>query len=97
PYLHSFPTRRSSDLNIPSKFVSIEHLGFYANDQEITTGHEAEMWAGAMENYTFQEENGVTILSVSLDTIEKYKDHFNESWPQALDRKSTRLNSSHVK
>lgn len=75
--------------NIPSKFVSIEHLGFYGSGQEITTGHEAEAWAGAMENYTFREENGETVLSVSVDTIEEYKDHFTDAWPKALEKLKT--------
>lgn len=70
--------------NIPLKFVSIEHLGTVQNGKEITSGPEVEPWAGAMEEYTFREENGSTILSVSMDSNKAYKDYFLETWPKAL-------------
>jgi hypothetical protein len=70
--------------NIPNKFVSIEHLGMVQNEKEITSGQEIESWAGALENYTFSENNGVTLLSVDTDTNQQYKDYFAETWPKAL-------------
>lgn len=71
---------------IPNKFVSIEHLGFVQNDTEVTSGPEVEDWAGALENYTFTESNGVTLLSVDTDTNQEYKDYFSETWPKALEK-----------
>jgi uncharacterized protein YndB with AHSA1/START domain len=70
--------------NIPNRFVSIEHLGLVQNEQEIPTGAAVEGWAGALENYTFAEENGKTLLSVDMDTNQEYKDYFSETWPKAL-------------
>ncbi len=72
--------------NIPNKFVSIEHLGLLQNGQEITTGQAVESWAGALENYTFQENNGSTLLSIDTDTNQEYKEMFSEIWPKALDK-----------
>ncbi|MGV3589684.1 MAG: SRPBCC family protein [Adhaeribacter sp.] len=72
--------------NIPNQFISIEHLGMVHNDQEITTGPEVEAWAGALENYTFREENGTTLVLVDLDTNPDHESYFNETWPQALQK-----------
>ena len=72
--------------NIPNEFISIEHLGLIENGREITSGPQVESWAGALENYTFQHHNGVTRLSVSLDSNEDFKDYFLDTWPKALAR-----------
>lgn len=72
--------------NIPNRFVSIEHLGIVQNDQEITSGPEVEGWAGALENYTFKEEGGKTLLIVDMDTNQEFKDYFSDTWPKALDK-----------
>jgi phytoene dehydrogenase-like protein len=36
------------------------------------------------ENYTFEENNGTTIITVDLDTIEDFVDYMTESYPSAL-------------
>jgi uncharacterized protein YndB with AHSA1/START domain len=70
--------------NIPGKFISIEHLGMLKGDIEILDGPDVEIWQGALENYTFTEVNGATILSIDLDSNEEYKNYFDETWPKAL-------------
>lgn len=70
--------------NIPNRFISIEHYGVIADGKEITTGPEVEKWAGGLENYTFEEKNGKTLLSVDTDTTPEYKNYFEETWPKAL-------------
>lgn len=72
--------------NIPNRFVSIEHLGIVKGDQEIASGPEVEGWAGALENYTFKEEGGKTLLMVDMDTNQEFKDYFAETWPKALEK-----------
>lgn len=72
--------------NIPNKFVSIEHCGIIENDQEITQGPEVEQWAGSKENYTYTQNNGLTRITVEIDTNEKYIDHFDDTWPKALNK-----------
>lgn len=64
--------------------VSIEHLGFIVNGVEDTTSKAVKNWAGALENYTFKENNGQTDVLVEMDTSEEYKDMFLETWPKAL-------------
>ena len=72
--------------NIPSEFVSIKHNGILDGDNEITSGQQVEQWAGGHENYRFQENNGVTTVTVEMDTVDDYLDYFNNTYPRALDK-----------
>ncbi|PKV75727.1 SRPBCC family protein [Pontibacter ramchanderi] len=72
--------------NIPNKFISIEHLGLVQDGNEITSGPEVAEWAGALENYTFTEKQGETVLAVDVDTNQEYEAHFSETWPKALQK-----------
>lgn len=70
--------------NIPHQFVSIRHYGLVHGDIEITEGPDVEKWAGGLENYTFEENNGITKVTVDLDTSEDFTDYMNEAFPNAL-------------
>jgi len=70
----------------PANFVSIRHYGFLVGDTEVTTGEEVEKWAGGHENYTFQENNGITTVIVDMDTIDEYLDYFQNTYPKALEK-----------
>lgn len=72
--------------NIPDKFISIKHYGILENGQEILDGPKVESWAGSLENYTFNETNGVTTITVEVDTNEEYIDYFDDTWPKALNK-----------
>lgn len=69
---------------IPNHYVSILHLGFLKGAQEITSGPEVEAWAGAHENYRFEESNGNCVLKVELDTVADFEDYMNDSYPKGL-------------
>lgn len=68
----------------PAKFVSIGHLGILDGETEITSGEHVEAWQGGHENYTFEENNAVTTVTVELDTVAEYADYFKENYPAAL-------------
>lgn len=70
----------------PAKFVSIRHYGFLDGDTEVTTGKQVEEWGGGHENYSFDEHNSITTLTVEMDTIEEYQDYFKNIYPKALDK-----------
>lgn len=70
----------------PANFISIRHYGFLDGDTEITTGEQVEKWAGGHENYSFQENNGITTVTVEMDTIDEYLEYFNNTYPKALDK-----------
>ncbi len=71
--------------NQPAKFVSILHYGFLDGDIEATTGEQVEKWAGAHENYSFEEINSITTLTVDIDIVEDNLEYFNKTYPKALD------------
>jgi hypothetical protein len=70
--------------NIPNQFISIQHYGLLKADKEIIEGPEVEKWANGFENYTFEEINGITKITVDLDTTEDFVDYMNETYPKAL-------------
>ncbi len=72
------------DANL-NRFVSIRHYGLVQGNAEITDGPEVEKWANGFENYTFEEHNGSTMVTVDLDTTEDFVDFMNETYPKALD------------
>ena len=72
--------------NIPNQFVSIQHYGLVKAGEEITEGPEVEKWANGLENYSFEENNGTTTLTVDLDTTEDFIDFMNDTYPKAHDK-----------
>lgn len=72
--------------NITNKFISIEHLGEYKNQKEITDGPEVEAWAGVLENYTFEDQGDHTHLLIEMSgVLRAYAEYFDATWPQALE------------
>src|SRR5690606_39766185 len=87
--LHSFPTRRSSDLNLGISLVPLaEELTAVVVRAAILN-----QVAGMVVNDTNAPIPGVTVDILGLNR----KISTNEEGRFLLDRKSTRLNSSHVK
>lgn len=72
--------------NKPAEFVSIRHYGILDGDTEVTTGELVEKWTGGHENYSFNEQNGVTTVTVEMDIVPEYFDYFKETYPRALDK-----------
>ncbi|HLN52837.1 MAG TPA: SRPBCC family protein [Lentimicrobium sp.] len=70
--------------NIPNRYISIEHIGIYKNGEEITSGEEAEGWAGSLEDYSYLGVDGSTLLTVELEGLMEYRKYFEEAWPRAL-------------
>ncbi len=70
--------------NIPNRFVSIRHYGLLKANVEITTGPEVEKWANGRENYTFEEHNGLTTVTIDLDTADDFENYMNQTYPKAL-------------
>ncbi len=72
--------------NFPNRFVSIQHYGLFKANEEITDGPEVEKWANGFENYTFEENNGTTTVTVDLDTDEDFVGYMQENYPKALEK-----------
>jgi len=71
--------------NIPNQYVSIEYVGILDGDNEITEGPIAEDWQG-FENYTFEDHNGSTKVTVDIDVNDEMVAYFKETYPKALDK-----------
>ena len=69
---------------IPNEFMSFKHRGVLKNEKKQPEDDETKKWAGATENYTLKEQNGITELTVDMDVIEDYPQMFEESFPRAL-------------
>lgn len=72
--------------NTPNEIVSISHKGVLDGDKEITEGPEVEKWANFVETYKFQEDKGITTVSIEQDMDENYKNYFNDAWERALNK-----------
>lgn len=72
--------------NVPNKFVSIRSRGILKGDAEVTEGEEVKGWSGGLENYTFEENNGITTVTVDIDTADDSVDCFKEAYPKALSK-----------
>ncbi len=72
--------------NIPNQFVSIQHYGLLKAGEEITEGPEVEKWANGFENYSYEEKNGKTTVTVDLDSTEDFEDYMQQTYPKALDK-----------
>lgn len=75
--------------NRPNEFMSIKHLGVVMNGVESVDSEEAKPWAGALENYTLENDGGKTKLHVSLSGAKipkEFVDYFETTWPKALDK-----------
>ena len=56
------------------------------NGKEDTTSAEAKRWSGAIEKYTFKEQDCKTEILVETDTVEELEEFFQETWPEALQK-----------
>lgn len=65
---------------IINKCMVFKHLG------EIKNGIEAKSdWGEARERYDLKEENGITELTVSLDSVDEFQEYFSAVFPKSLD------------
>ena len=72
--------------NKPYDFISIKHLGIVTDGVEDTTSGAVKPWAGARENYTFNDTDGGTELLIEMDSDDQYVEMFNQAWPKALQK-----------
>lgn len=74
------------EANRPNEFMSFKQLGEVKDGVEDTESDKVKQWAGALENYTLKEVNGITELLVAMDTIDDFKGFLMETFPKALEQ-----------
>lgn len=72
--------------NKPNEYMSFQHLGEIKDGVEDRGSDKVKEWAGATEDYTLKETDGITDLAVDMDMAEEYKEMFMEMWPKALEK-----------
>src|SRR5699024_12203960 len=92
--LHSFPTRRSSDLEM----IRLQEKGYLLVIASGRFIHEIEPVAKALQ---IEEHHGIIIACNGFEIYDKKDNSYHRFTPISAkeseeDRKSTRLNSSHV-
>lgn len=70
--------------NTPGRYIELRHQGYIEKGVEHTD--ESNPWYGAQEIYTLSEKNGITCLSIELDTDTSHEEYFLEKYPEALQR-----------
>lgn len=68
----------------PHEFISLKQKGIIQDGIEDTESEDAKKWAPAFENYTFEEVNGKTKLSIDMDILDEFEEMFTEMWKNAL-------------
>jgi uncharacterized protein YndB with AHSA1/START domain len=69
----------------PDEFVSVEYFGQIVDGEVDTTSDDAQVFVGSYENYSFQESDGVTTVTVELSDDEMMN-QMKDLWPPALAR-----------
>lgn len=67
------------------EFMSFRHLGEIINGKEDLDSDKVKAWAGSTEDYTLEESDGKTTVTVSMDIDGEYIDFFEKTWPRALE------------
>lgn len=70
--------------NIPNNFVSIQHYGMLQGGKEIIEGPEVEEWANSFENYSIEENNQTSTVTVEVDSAEDFEEYMDDAYPKAL-------------
>lgn len=66
------------------EFLSIEHMGIVSNGVEDTESDQVKPWKGSLENYTFTDKDGGTLLTVEMDIVESEAENMDKMWDKAL-------------
>ncbi len=70
---------------IDYEYMAFKHLNEIKKFKEMPADDTTKEWSGTMETYRLTEKNGQTVLKAKMDSVEKYIDYFNTTFPKALD------------
>ena len=74
------------DRKIDNEYMAFKHLSELKHFKEMPIDDAAQEWTGAMETYKLtQQNNSNTVLEVKMDTVEKYAEYFNNTFPKGLE------------
>lgn len=68
---------------VPGEFILFKHQ---ADTQDSGKNNRDDQWTGGQESYKLTENNGVTVLEMSLDVPPELEKIMSASYPKALGR-----------
>ena len=71
---------------IPNHSVIFQYQGLLQGEVEDVSSPEVLEWQGALEQYTLEEVEGKTVLTVDLETTEAYQDMMEQAFEHGLKR-----------
>ena len=66
------------------ELMTFKHLGIVKQFEEQPESEETKQWGNAIESYLLKEENGITLLNVTLEANDQIKDFLTGTYPKAL-------------
>jgi hypothetical protein len=69
---------------IKGEVMAFKHLGVIKDGKELPPDEETEKWSGSMEVYTLKREGDHTLLIAEMDTVEEFREFFDDTFPKAL-------------
>ncbi|HZY78455.1 MAG TPA: SRPBCC domain-containing protein [Cyclobacteriaceae bacterium] len=69
----------------PYKSIVVQHIAMLDKGREDRTSDGAKGWIGTMEGYKFDERDGNTTVTVTMETTPEWQKMFDDGWPGALD------------
>lgn len=70
---------------VTNGFISFKFKGEVKNNIEIPADEKTSPWVNGFENYTLNEEDGITTLTVEMMVTDEMQDYFNNTFPKALE------------
>ncbi len=68
---------------VPGEFLLLRHQ---ADTQDTGQRERKKEWTGGTESYALTEDNGTTVLTVTIDVPPELEDYFTVNYPKAFER-----------
>jgi hypothetical protein len=71
---------------IEHQYIAFKHISELENFEPQPVDEAASEWSGGMETYELIENDSSVTVKVLMDTLEKYIEYFETTFPKALER-----------
>ena len=69
----------------PAEYIKAEHIALLQKGgTEDRSSDSAKTWVGSTEEYQFKERDGITELTVQIESDPAWEKMFSDGWPGAL-------------
>jgi hypothetical protein len=71
---------------IDNQYMAFKHISEMKNFEPQPIDEKTSEWSGGMETYELIQNEASVTLKVLIDTLEKYIEYFENTFPKALER-----------